>query len=97
LKAGLMTLYLKSPTRPLDYSIVWPLGLRGPATVAESCWQIRPDEPQGLAITAQSRSDAQVSVTVDGGRDGHVYALEHVARFSDGRIEQRSIQLRVEG
>jgi hypothetical protein len=91
-----MSNYLKSPGGQLDYSIDWAAGYLDTQSIANSFWTITPVEAGGLAVLADTRSAARVTATLTGGLDGHIYAVSNRAIFSDGRIDERSISVRVE-
>ena len=91
-----MAHYLKSPGGQLDYSIDWAAGYLDSANVVTSSWSVTPVEAGGLAVLAQSSTGNRVTVTLTGGTAGHVYAVQNVSSFSDGRIDERSICVRVE-
>jgi hypothetical protein len=91
-----MSLYLKTPGGQLDYSIDWAAGYLDTQSIANSFWTITPVEAGGLAVLADTRSAARVTATLTGGLAGHVYAVSNRAIFSDGRIDERAISVRVE-
>jgi hypothetical protein len=91
-----MSYYLKSPGGQLDYSIDWAAGYLDTQSVASSYWTITPVEAGGLAVLADTRSAARVTATLTGGVVGHVYAVSNRAIFTDGRIDERTISVRVE-
>jgi hypothetical protein len=88
--------YLKSPGGQLDYSIDWAAGYLDSQTITQSHWTITPVEAGGLALSAQSVAGGRVTATLSGGVPGHVYAVQNLASFSDGRSDVRSIAVRVE-
>jgi hypothetical protein len=91
-----MTYYLKSPAAQLDYSIDWAAGYLGNESITSSDWTITPVEPGGLVVLADTRTTGRVTATLSGGIAGHVYAVSNRAMFSDGRIDERTISVRVE-
>jgi hypothetical protein len=91
-----MSYYLKSPGGQLDYSIDWAAGYLDSQSVTSSYWTITPVEVGGLAVLANTRTAARVTATLTGGVAGHVYAVSNRAIFSDGRIDERTISVRVE-
>jgi hypothetical protein len=91
-----MTYYLKSPSAQLDYSIDWAAGYLGSQTITDSFWTITPVEAGGLALLADSRTSGRVTATLKDGVAGHVYAVSNRAIFTDGRIDERTIAVRVE-
>ena len=91
-----MAHYLKSPGGQLDYSIDWAAGYLDDQTISQSLWTITPVESGGLVVAAQSMAGGRVTATLSGGIPGHVYAVQNLAQFSDGRSDVRSIAVRVE-
>jgi hypothetical protein len=65
---------------------------------AECCaiWSVAPDEPGGVALVASSFSDRLSTVQAGGGLAGRVYRLANRVTTQLGRIDERSIVLRVE-
>jgi hypothetical protein len=90
-----MSFYLKDPQSRVDYAIDWSGYLDGQA-VAASAWSVRPAEAGGIAVDAASHDLVRTAATLIGGRAGHVYSVTNQVTLSDGRIDQRSITLRVE-
>lgn len=90
-----MTYYLKDPGSRVDYAIDWTGYLDG-QTVAGSTWAVSPDEAGGIAIDAASHDLVRSAATLAGGLPGHVYSVSNRVTLSDGRIDERSIVLRVE-
>ncbi len=91
-----MTYYLKTPVGQLDYSIDWAAGYLDSQSITASFWTITPVEAGGLAVQADTRTAGRVTATLTGGVSGHVYAVSNRAIFSDGRIDERTIAVRVE-
>jgi hypothetical protein len=91
-----MTLLLKDPDAVLDYSIDWGAEYLDGDLIAASGWSVIPDEPAGVAIVG-SDFDATVStVKAGGGSPGRIYRLVNQVTLQSGRIDDRSIVLRVE-
>lgn len=91
-----MSFYLKDPGAAIDYSIDWLSGYLDGQTIADSSWSVAPAEEGGLAVGASSFDLTRTAATVAGGLRGHVYRLANRVTLSDGRIDERSITLRVE-
>jgi hypothetical protein len=91
-----MTYYLKSTSATLDYSIDWAAGYLDSQTISASYWTITPVESGGLAVLAETFTSGRVTATLKDGLPGHVYAVSNRAIFSDGRIDERTISVRVE-
>ena len=90
-----MSFYLKDPQSRVDYAIDWSGYLDG-QVVAASSWTVRPAEAGGLVVDADSFDLTQTTATLSGGLAGHVYSASNRVTLSDGRIDERSITLRVE-
>ena len=91
-----MTLLLKDPDAVLDYSVDWGAEYLGDDLLAESNWSVEPEELGGVTI-AGSNFDATTSVVkAAGGMPGNVYRLVNEVVTASGRIDSRSIVLRVE-
>jgi hypothetical protein len=74
----------------------WGAGHLGPNTIAASQWAIAPQHDEGLVVYAATREDRLTSITLTGGRAGHVYDVTNRVTLSNGEIDERSISLRVE-
>jgi hypothetical protein len=91
-----MSFLLKDPNAALDYSVDWGAEYLGDDLLATSEWSVTPDEAGGVTI-AGSDFDATVStVKAAGGLPGHLYRLENQVTLASGRIDSRSVVLRVE-
>jgi hypothetical protein len=91
-----MTLLLKDPDAVLDYSVDWGAEYLGGDLLAESNWSVEPEEAGGVTI-AGSNFDATTSVVkAAGGAPGSVYRLVNEVVTASGRVDSRSIVLRVE-
>jgi hypothetical protein len=92
-----MTLLLKDPEAVLDYAIDWGADyLAEGDLIAESSWSVTPDEPDGIFITESSFDERISSVTVADGLRGRLYRISNRVVTQSGRIDDRSIMLRVE-
>lgn len=90
-----MTIHLKDPDAVIDYLIDWGAGLAG-RSVVESDWAVTPVEPGGLVIGDDAVDGAKTRATIGGGIAGHIYRATCQVVFSDERVDDRSIILRVE-
>ncbi|MEO6226008.1 MAG: hypothetical protein ABIO80_09200 [Sphingomicrobium sp.] len=91
-----MTLMLKDPDAVLDYTIDWGAEYLGNDLLAQSQWLPVPDEPGGIAVVGSDFDATTATVKVGGGLTGHVYRLINRVELASGRIDDRSITLRVE-
>lgn len=90
-----MTVHLKDPQASLDYLIDWGAGLGG-RSVVESDWAVSPVEPGGLVVADDAIDGAKTRATISGGVAGHVYRATCQVVLSDGRVDERSVMLRLE-
>jgi hypothetical protein len=91
-----MTLLLKDPDAVLDYSVDWGAEYLGDDLLSTSDWSVSPDEPGGISIVG-SNFDAKIATAkAGGGIAGRVYRLDNHIVMDSGRIDSRSIMLRVE-
>jgi hypothetical protein len=91
-----MTLLLKDPDAVLDYAIDWGAEYLNGDLIAESDWSVDPAEVDGVTVVG-SDFDATVStVKASGGAPGKIYKLVNRVVLGSGRIDDRSIVLRVE-
>jgi hypothetical protein len=91
-----MTLLLKDPDAVLDYSIDWGAEYLGDDLLAESEWTVSPDELDGVSVVGSSFDATVAVVKAGGGTAGRLYRLENHVVLQSGRIDSRSIVLRVE-
>jgi len=92
-----MTLLLKDAEAVLDYAIDWGAEYLGEGDlIAQSEWSVSPDEPAGVAVVGSDFDAAISSVKAAGGIAGRLYKLVNRVTLDSGRIDERSIVLRVE-
>jgi hypothetical protein len=92
-----MSFHLKDPAAVLDYSIDWGAQyLAEFEQLATSDWSVSPDEPGGLSVAASSFEPMISTVSVQGGIAGHVYRLANRISTIEGRVDERSMTIRVE-
>ena len=89
-----MTTFLKDPAAVIDYAVDWQAAYLADQTIATSSWSIIP--VGGLAVAAASHDAGRATVTLTGGTRGCVYRLTNRVGFSDGRSDERSLDVRVE-
>lgn len=91
-----MTLLLKDPDAVLDYSVDWGAEYLGDDLLSTSEWTVSPNESGGISIVGSS-FDAKVAIVkAGGGIEGRLYRLDNHVVMESGRIDSRSIVLRVE-
>jgi hypothetical protein len=91
-----MTLMLKDPDAVLDYMIDWGAEYLGDDRIMESEWSVSPDAADGLTVAGSSFDGTTATVTVGGGLSGHLYRVVNRVVLDSGRIDDRSITVRVE-
>lgn len=90
-----MSFYLKDPHSRVDYAIDWSSDLAG-RTIEGSLWSVEPDEDGGIALEDTSLEPGRTGARLGGGLTGHRYSVCNRVTLSNGTIEVRSINLRVE-
>ena len=91
-----MTLLLKDPEAVLDYSVDWGAEYLGGDLIAQSEWSVDPDEPSGVTVVGTDFDASTAIVNAGGGIPGRLYRLINDVTLQSGRIDRRSIVLRVE-
>jgi hypothetical protein len=91
-----MTFLLKDPAASLDYSVDWGAEYLGTDQLATSDWSVEPNEAGGVVVEASAFDAATATVKVAGGLPGRLYRLVNQVVLGSGRIDTRSIVLRVE-
>lgn len=91
-----MTLLLKDPDSVLDYSIDWGAEYLTDELIAASGWIVEPAEAGGVTIAGEDYSASETRVTAAGGAAGKLYRLINQVTTDTGRIDRRSVLLRVE-
>lgn len=89
-----MGIFLKDPAAVIDYAVDWQAAYLAGATVADSSWVVIP--AGALAVVAASHDAGRSTATLTGGDRGCVYRLTNHVTFSDGRSDERSLDVRVE-
>ncbi len=91
-----MTLMIKDPEARIDVSVDWAARYLDDASVAASSWTVEPVEAGGIAIVGSSFDLSRTAATLTGGAVGASYRVTNRATLSDGQIDERSFQIRVE-
>lgn len=91
-----MTLLLKDPDAILDYAIDWGAEYLDGELIAASQWHVEPAESGGVTIAGSDFSARESKVKAAGGTAGKLYRLVNEVTTDSGRIDSRSILLRVE-
>ena len=91
-----MTFLLKDPDAVLDYLIDWGAEYLGDDLLAGSDWTVAPDEAGGVTIAGSDFDATTSTVKAGGGLPGRIYRLINEVVTASGRVDSRSIVLRVE-
>jgi len=92
-----MSLLLKDPQAVLDYSIDWGAEYLGDGELlATSDWSVVPDEPDGIIIVGTAFDASTSTVKAGGGVAGRLYSVVNRITTASGRVDERSIVIRVE-
>lgn len=92
-----MSYLLKDPDAVLDYRIDWGADyLAAGELLAASEWSVVPDEAGGVSIAGDDFDASSSTVKAAGGVAGHLYSLVNRVTTAAGRVDDRSIVLRVE-
>ena len=91
-----MSFLLKDPDALLDYLVDWGAEYLGADEIGTSEWSVTPDEPGGIAIVPGGFDGRTATVKASGGVPGRVYRIVNRVQLMSGRIDSRSITVRVE-
>lgn len=91
-----MAIFLKDPTATLDYAIDWQAAYLDGQTIQSSLWDVAPDAAGGITVSAANHDGGRTMVTLAGGMRGMRYQITNRVTFSDGRSDDRSLDVRVE-
>ena len=91
-----MTLLLKDPGAVLDYLVDWGAEYLDGDMLAASAWFVAPDEAGGVTISGSDFDATTSTVKAAGGAPGSIYRLLNRVTLQSGRIDERSIVVRVE-
>lgn len=91
-----MSLLLKDPDAVLDYLVDWGAEYLDSDDLVESNWSVEPEEADGVVVT-ETRFDAKsATVVAAAGVPGRIYHLVNRVVLASGRVDSRSVSLRVE-
>ena len=91
-----MSFLLKDPDAVLDYLIDWAAEYLGTDVLTNSDWSVEPSEPGGVTVVPGEFDGRTAVVKANGGIPGHIYRLVNTVQLISGRVDSRSITLRVE-
>ena len=78
----------------IDYAVDWQAAYLAGQTIAQSDWVVAP--AGGLTVAVATHDSGISTATLTGGARGCVYRLTNRVIFSDGRRDERSLDVRVE-
>jgi hypothetical protein len=84
--------YTKDPDATLDWNFDWQYWLDDGETITTSTFVVDP----GLTVTTSSHTGTSSTVWVSGGRTGQIYKVTNHIVTSAGRIDERSIRIRIQ-
>lgn len=84
--------FTKDPNATLDYAVDWSNWLQSGETISSVAWTV----PTGLTKTTESSTTTAAVVWVSGGGAGMNYIVACKITTSAGRIDERSILIKVE-
>jgi len=92
-----MNVTIKDPGASLDYRFDWAGSyLESGETIISSSFSMSPIEAGGLAITATNFDTSASWAIVTGGIVHHTYTLTCTIETDQGRLDERSMVLRVQ-
>lgn len=91
-----MGFYLKDPGARIDYTVDWAAGYLAGDTITASEWIVVPDEAGGIAVAGTASESVRASATLEGGVPGHIYRVTNRVTLTSGRIEERTLAIRVD-
>jgi hypothetical protein len=83
--------FVKDPGAKLDYHFDWEAWLEQTEVITASEFQVS----SGLTVTDQSFLTTNTTVWLEGGRSGQVYNVTNRITTTEGRIDERSVTIRV--
>ena len=86
------TIFRKDPQATLDYHLDWSSWLETGDTITASTWFL----PAGLTQVVAAFSTSVATVWISGGTVGESYTVTNRITTADGRIDERSMTIRME-
>lgn len=86
-----MSDFIKDPDALLDYACDWSAWLQDGESIADSEWL----PADGITATTTTISGAVTTVWLSGGDDGSTYRVTNRITTSAGRIDDRTLTIRV--
>jgi hypothetical protein len=91
-----MSFLLKDPHAVLDYLVDWGAEYLGADEILSSEWIVEPEETGGVVVAGSDLDGRSATVKAAGGVPGHIYRLVNQVLLASGRVDRRSVTLRVE-
>jgi hypothetical protein len=91
-----MSFLLKDPDAVLDYLVDWGAEYLGADELSTSEWSVVPDEPGGVVAVSGGFDGRTATVKASGGIPGRIYRIVNTVQLLSGRVDSRSITVRVE-
>jgi hypothetical protein len=86
-----VAVYVKDPDAVLDYVFDWSRWLAGDETIVDS----NVEASAGINLDSQSNSSTAVTAWISGGTTGQPYTVTNRITTNLGRIDDRTITIRV--
>lgn len=86
-----MSVFIKDPDAVLDYTCNWAAWLQDDETIEDSEWLAS----DGITVDTTSISGGAAVVWLSGGDDGSTYKVTNRITTSAGRIDDRTLTIRV--
>jgi len=87
-----MPTYKKDPDAVLDYGFDWSDWLDTDETISASTWTVE----DGITQDSESETTSVTTIWLSGGTAGTTYRIVNEIVTSDGRTENRSMDIQVE-
>jgi hypothetical protein len=91
-----VAIFVKDPAALVDFAVDWTAGYLNNQTISSSEWQVVPAGAGAIVVEAQSIDPGRTVATLSGGRNGYLYHITNKIGTSDGRIDERTLVVRVE-
>lgn len=91
-----MGFYLKDPGASIDYTVDWAAGYLAGDEIVSSSWSVEPDAMDGIVVAGSVQDATRTAATLAGGVAGNVYRVSNRVVLASGRIDERSLSIRIE-
>lgn len=89
-------MFLKDRDAVLDYRLDWRAACADGAAITASLWSVEPAHDGAISVSDMEIVDGWTSAMLGGGVAGCVYRVGNRVTLSDGRVDERSLVVRVE-